>query len=108
MENPSKWVQVEDGRAIKQGYDKQLEESDPLGMLGKFGMRWEPNQKALYVHDTYDFPWKARAATGIPVRPREMKIRGRINFDPNRGSALLRDSLSGFNSKYPKPITDEE
>lgn len=46
--------------------------------------------------------------TGIPVRPREMKIRGRINFDPNRGSALLRDSLSGFNSKYPKPITDEE
>lgn len=108
MENPSKWVQVEDGRAIKQGYDKQLEESDPLGMLGKFGMRWEPNQKALYVHDTYDFPWKARAATGILVRPREMKIRGRINFDPNRGSALLRDSLSGFNSKYPKPITDEE
>lgn len=108
MENPSKWVQVEDGRAIKQGYDKQLEESDPLGMLGKFGMRWEPNQKALYVHDTYDFPWKARAATGIPVRPREMKIRGRINFDPNRGSVLLRDSLSGFNSKYPTPITDEE
>lgn len=108
MENPSKWVQVENGRAIKQGYDKQLEESDPLGMLGKFGMRWEPDQKALYVHDTYDFPWKARAATGIPVRPREMKIRGRISFDPNKGAVLLRDSLSGFNSKYPRPITDEE
>ena len=74
-------------------------------------MRWEPNQKALYVHDTYDFKpiYKSNKIKSMMIdRPREMKIRGRINFDPTKGSILLRDSLSGFNSKYPKPITDEE
>lgn len=105
MDNPGKWIQVDDGRAIKHGYDKHLDESDPLGMLGKFGMRWE--QEALYIHDTYDFPWSARAATGIPARPREMKIRGRINFKPDKGSVLLRDSLVNFISGYPKSVTDE-
>ncbi|GEM_PF-4998793 len=108
MNNPNKWTQVQDGRAIKQGYDKQTEESDPLGMLGKFGMRWEPEQNALYVHDTYDFSKNARNATGIPIRPREMKIRGRVKFDPTKGSILLRDSLANYINNYPKPITDEE
>lgn len=106
MNNPGKWVQIYDGRAIKFGYDESLNETDPLGMLGKFGMRWEPEQSSLYVQDTYDFPLNARIATGIPVRPREMKIRGHINFNPSKGSILLRDSLSNFINGYPKPITN--
>ena len=75
-------------------------------MLEKFGAKWVPEEGVLYMHDTYDFSDLARFATGIPQRPKEMKIRGRINFDPNKGSFLLRDDLKNFNSGYAKPITE--
>lgn len=105
MDNPGKWVQIEEAKAIKQKYDKELEESDPLGMLASFGAKWNPEDNTIQVHDTYDFSQLARWATGIPERPREMKIRSKIQFDPKKGSKLLRNDLEQFNSGYSKPIT---
>lgn len=67
-------------------------------MLANFGMMWDPDEKALYVHDTYDFPIVPRVVGGIPERPREMKIRGRISYDPQKGSYLLRDDMKNFNN----------
>jgi hypothetical protein len=70
-------------------------------MLANFGMMWNPNNQTIHVHDTYDFtPIEERI---VGKRPREMKIRGIINFNPIKGSKLLRDNLKNFNN-YPKPI----
>ena len=74
----------------------------PLGMLANFGMMWNPEEGAIYVHDTYDFPKFSRNFVGD--RPKEMKIRGRINFDPKKGSKLLRNDLESFYD-YPQPMT---
>ena len=102
LDNPNKWQQIEgDKTAIKKGLELSTNESSPLGMLADFGMLWNPKDKAIYVHDTYDFPKASRVLVGD--RPKEMKIRGKINFDPNKGSKLLRDNMSGFND-YPSPI----
>jgi hypothetical protein len=77
-------------------------------MLEDFGAKWVPEEGALYMHDTYDFSNAARWATGIPIRPKEMKIRGRIGFDPKKGSFLLRDDLKNFNSGYAKPVVNRK
>jgi hypothetical protein len=37
-----------------------------------------------------------------------MKIRGRIGFDPKKGSFLLRDDLKNFNSGYAKPVVNRK
>lgn len=66
-------------------------EYDPLGMLGRYGMKWVPEDNALYVHDTYDFPWYAKIAGKLKDRPREMKIRSKIKFDPKKGAKLFRN-----------------
>ena len=70
-------------------------------MLANFGMMWNPDEGAIYVHDTYDFPKWARTIVGD--RPKEMKIRGRVSFDPKKGSKLLRDNMKDFYN-YPNPI----
>ena len=37
-----------------------------------------------------------------------MKIRGKIGFDPEQGSILLRDDMSGYDSKYPSAIVKKQ
>lgn len=101
LENPNSWTQVsEKGKGkgqfvLKEGLENN--EAAPLGMLASFGMKWVPEENALYIHDTYDFPTLPRVVGGVPERPREMKIRGKISFDPKRGSYLLRDNMKNFN-----------
>ena len=73
-------------------------------MLANFGMKWVPEENALYMHDTYDFPEIVHKRTEIPVRPREMKIRSRISFDPTKGSWLLR-SPDNYNTEIPSKVT---
>lgn len=102
LNNPNTWQQVDgDNAAIKEGLDSTTNESNPLGMLAHFGMMWNPEEGVIYVHDTYDFPKWARMFTGN--RPKEMKIRGRVNFNPKKGSKLLRDNMIGFYD-YPDPV----
>lgn len=102
LDNPRQWQQVDgDSVAVKTGHEVSTNESNPLGMLANFGMMWNPDEGAIYVHDTYDFPKWARTIVGD--RPKEMKIRGRINFDPKKGSKLLRNNMEGFYN-YPEAI----
>ena len=102
LDNPGTWQQVDGDRlGVKQKLDRTTNEMNPLGMLANFGMMWKPEEGALYMHDTYDFPAIPRALVGN--RPKEMKIRGRISFDPKKGSKLLRDNMKGFND-YPEAI----
>lgn len=56
------------------------------------------------MHDTYDFSDLARFVTRIPQRPREMKIRSKIKFNPKQGSMLLRNNLENYNN-LPKSVT---
>ena len=97
MENPGKWTQIEEPRRnqlyLYEGPDPETNEQAPLGMLADFGMMWSPEEGALRVHDTYDFPRRITTFSNIPVRPREMKIRGMVKYDPRKGSVLLRDGL---------------
>lgn len=106
MENPGKWTQVTEGPQfyLYKGIDKLTNEMMPLGMLADFGMMWSPDEGALRVHDTYDFPSYVTALSHIPVRPKEMKIRGIVKYDPRKGSVLLRDGLD--RSKIAKPVAD--
>lgn len=96
MENPNKWQQAYgDNNYVITNPEGEIERN-PLGMLGKFGIKWSPEEKAIYIHDTYDFPLRARLATSIPQRRREMKIRGKVSFDPQKGSIILRDNLQQY------------
>lgn len=106
MDNPGKWTQVTEGPQfmLYDGVDPLTNERAPLGMLASFGMMWSPEEGTLRVHDTYDFPWYATTFSRIPKRPKEMKIRGMVKFDPNRGSILLRDGLD--ESKVAPPIVN--
>ena len=107
LNNPNKYQQVNaDEVVLRPNTDKDTNEYNPLGMLRNFGLKWNPKEKALYMHDTYDFPWYAKVGArlkGVILRdrPREMKIRSKINFDPQIGSVLLRDSTN-YNSNYPE------
>lgn len=87
LDNPNKWQQM-DGDAFMYPDTLDTEETNPLGMLAKFGMKWVPEENAIYIHDTYDFPYPQRWFVG--ERPKEMKIRSKIHFDPKKGSKLLR------------------
>lgn len=96
MDNPNTWQQVGEGRnkgqsLIYDRVDPYTNERAPLGMLGSYGMMWKPEEKRLHVQDTYDFPDYTISLSRIPRRPKEMKIRGLVSFDPERGSVLLRD-----------------
>lgn len=92
MDHPGEWQQM-DANQYTLFPNKSMEDNeyDPLGMLGEYGMKWVPEDKALYVHDTYDFPWYAKLAGNIKDRPREMKIRGKIKFNPEKGAKLFRN-----------------
>ena len=105
LNNPNQWTFV-DGEIPIGGYryDSKTSETNPLGMLSHFGMKWVPEENALYMHDTYDFPNKVYKFTDIPMRPREMKIRSKINFDPTIGSWLLRSPVN-YNTQIPVTVT---
>ena len=101
MENPGKWTQVEEGPQLMIQDRYENNERAPLGMLADFGMMWNPDENAIYIHDTYDFPGFLRNIGGIPKRPKEMKIRGRIEFDPEKGSYLLREDMKNYYNMAP-------
>lgn len=105
LNNPNQWTFV-NGEIPIGGYryDSKTSETNPLGMLSHFGMKWVPEENALYMHDTYDFPNKVYTFTDIPIRPREMKIRSKINFDPIIGSWLLRSPVN-YNTEIPVNVT---
>lgn len=105
LNSPNEWHQVEgDNTAIKKGLEISTQEYNPLGMLADFGMKWVPEENKIYIHDTYDFP-EILTGKGRPMynRPKEMKIRGRIDFNPKKGSYLLRDNMANYND-YPEPL----
>ena len=105
LDNPNEWHQVDgDNTAIKRGLDYYTNEMNPLGMLANFGMMWKPNEGVIHIHDTYDFNPIGEFFVG--ERPKEMKIRSKINFDPNKGSKLLRDNMQGFYN-YPEAISNK-
>lgn len=105
LENPDRWTQVGESRRANNGKfsgqfvlkdSPENNEIAPLGMLADFGMMWSPEENAIYIHDTYDFPSFNRRVGGVPKRPREMKIRGRVSFNPKKGSYLLRDNMKNY------------
>ena len=101
LDNPGKWQQMDGDYNIKTNPDSDVvNEWNPLGMLAKFGMKWVPKEESIYIHDTYDFPWWAEWAIG-GERPREMKIRSKIGFNPAIGSVLLR-SPENYNQETPQ------
>lgn len=107
LNNPGQWQQATDeylpnhmkSATIKQGQG----ESNPLGMLANFGMKWDPIQQKVFVQDTYDFPWYTQRF--ISKRPNEMKIRGSVNYSPYIGSTYYR--TNGDIRYVPKSITQE-
>ena len=101
LNSPDKWVLVNGDEHIIRENPEGEYERNPLGMLRRFHVLWDPEEGELRMQDIYDFPWYARLFGTIPQRPREMKIRGSINFDPNKGSIILRDSAE-YNSNYPE------
>lgn len=103
LENPNTWQQIDGDNAVIKKQLEDTNEMNPLGMLANFGMMWKPEEKAIYMHDTYDFPTFSRLFVGN--RPKEMKIRSRINFDPRKGSKLLRNNMRDFYN-YPEPLVD--
>ena len=105
LNNPNKWTQVDGEIEVNNWpFNPNISESNPLGMLANFGMKWVPEENALYMHDTYDFPSRVHKKTEIPVRPREMKIRSKISFDPTKGSWLLRSPVN-YNTEIPAKVT---
>lgn len=109
MDNPDEWVQVKEGPQMYlfDSVEEATNEKAPLGMLADFGMKWNPSEKKLKVHDTYDFPGYVMALSDIPERPKEMKIRGEISYDPDKGSVLLRDG-NVSRDKMDEPVADKK
>lgn len=105
LNNPGRWQQADDAdfnNWAKRGTELQGEnEWNPLGMLAKFGAKWDPEQQRVFIHDTYDFPWHAKVV--IPTRPNEMKIRGSEWFSPYIGSEFFRNNQDP--ALTPKSIT---
>lgn len=106
LNNPEKWHKVNFDTApiIKEdrNYVNEYGEENPLGMFRNAGVKYSNKDSAIYIHDTYDFPKKYHAF--IPKRPREMKIRGKIDYNPLDGSFLLKninDSLYNYKNNRP-------
>ena len=103
MDNPNKWTQVGElrGEAQLDIEDKLVNnEQFPLGMLAAFGAKWIPEQNTIHVHDTYDFPKINSFIGGIPIRPKEMKIRGKVKYNPKNSARLFNSE--NFNLIFPK------
>ena len=108
LNNPEKWHKVNFDTApiIKEdrNYIEEYGEENPLGMFRNAGVKYSNKDSAIYVQDTYDFPSFLRFISGIPKRPREMKIRGKIDYNPLDGSFLLKninDSLYNYKNNRP-------
>lgn len=85
MDNPFKWQQANDEDLPYKNVDSNIiNEWNPLGMLAKFGMMWDPHANKIRIHDTYDFPKYTKIS--IPERKNTMFIRGSVPFDPRYGS----------------------
>lgn len=107
LNNPWQWQQATDEILPKHmstaTKNQGQGEFNPLGMLANFGMKWDPLQQKVYVHDTYDFPQYTRFS--IPERPNEMKIRGSADYSPYIGSTYYR--TNGDTKYVPKSITQK-
>ncbi len=108
LNNPEKWHKVNFDTApiIKEdrNYVNEYREENPLGMFRNAGVKYSNKDSSIYVQDTYDFPSFLRFISGIPERPREMKIRGKIDYNPLDGSFLLKninDSLYNYKNNRP-------
>lgn len=103
MDNPGKWTQVGElkGRAqLDIEHKIQNNEEYPLGMLAKFGAKWIPEENTIHVHDTYDFPKLNKMFSSVPDRPKEMKIRGKVRYNPKNTAKLFNSD--NFNLIFPK------
>lgn len=101
LEHPDTWIQV--GKKTGSFRFRLIDRADQatgeqlsLGMLAEFGMKWSPSEGVLRIHDTYDFPGFVTTLSSIPVRPREMKIRGKVAFDPRQGCKAIADLTRMF------------
>lgn len=103
MNNPNKWTQVgETGDNSQLDIDYRMVDNEqfPLGMLAAFGAKWIPEENTIHIHDTYDFPTFKRVVSGIPERPREMKIRGKVRYNPKNRAKIFNSE--NFNLIFPK------
>lgn len=103
MDNPNKWTQVGEtfGNAQLDIEDRLLHnEQFPLGMLAAFGAKWIPEESTIHIHDTYDFPKISTLFSKVPERPKEMKIRGKVKYNPKNIAKLFNSE--NFNLIFPK------
>ena len=103
MDNPNKWTQVGEVKGSAQlDIERKLNNGEeyPLGMLASFGAKWIPEENTVHIHDTYDFPWYSRILGRIPERPKEMKIRGKVKYNPKKQAKLF--NADNFNLIFPK------
>lgn len=103
MDNPNKWTQVGEVKGSAQlDIERKLNDGEeyPLGMLASFGAKWIPEKNTIHIHDTYDFPWYSRILGRIPERPKEMKIRGKVKYNPKKQAKLF--NADNFNLVFPK------
>lgn len=103
MDNPNKWTQVGEVKGSAQlDIERKINNGEeyPLGMLASFGAKWIPEENTIHIHDTYDFPWYSRILGRIPKRPKEMKIRGKVKYNPKKQAKLF--NADNFNLNFPK------
>ena len=103
MDNPNKWTQVGEVKGSAQlDIERKLNDGEeyPLGMLASFGAKWIPEENTVHIHDTYDFPWYSRVLGRIPERPKEMKIRGKVKYNPKKQAKIF--NADNFNLNFPK------
>jgi hypothetical protein len=103
MDNPGKWTQVGETKENSQlDIDDRMIDNEqfPLGMLAAFGAKWIPEENTIHIHDTYDFPTFKRKIARIPDRPREMKIRGKVKYNPKNRAKIFNSE--NFNLIFPK------
>ena len=92
LNNPNQWQQADEDLTVK-GTSRK---TTGLGALQDFGMMWDKPHNKINVHDTYDFPIATRPL--IPERTNDLQIRDAIDFDPTKGSWMLRNNLQNYNN----------
>ena len=92
LNNPNQWQQADEDLTVK-GTSRK---TTGLGALQDFGMMWDKPHNKINVHDTYDFPIATRPL--IPGRTNDLQIRDAIDFDPTKGSWMLRNNLQNYNN----------
>ena len=95
LQNPNQWQKGNEDLSLKHiPSTNKYAGGTGLGMLQRFGMKWNPVTRTASVHDTYDFPWWTKG--NIPTRESKLKIRGQVQV-PKEGSYLLRNNLLNYN-----------